>query len=177
MAMYAKVRRLKLWDGLSISEIARRTSLPRNTIKAWLREPARREMKYERTPPSKKLDAFEAWLRHALEVDARRPRSRRRTARRLHEQLEAEGFTGHYSHVTEAIRAWRAQAGAATARSAYVPLTFACGEGLPVRLERRRNRDWRQLAAGAYAGAPHWTDRLTSPGDNTEVCFSHKLRC
>ena len=71
---------------------------------------------------------FEAWLRHALEVDARRPRSQRRTARRLHEQLKAEGFTGHYARVTEAIRAWRAQAGAVTARSAYVPLTFAWGE-------------------------------------------------
>lgn len=128
MAMYAKVRRLRLRDGLSISEIARRTSLSRNTIKAWLREPARREMKYKRTPASKKLDVFEAWLRHALEVDARRPRSQRRTARRLHEQLKAEGFSGHYSRVTEAIRTWRAQAGAVNARSAYVPLTFAWGE-------------------------------------------------
>ena len=37
MAMYAKVRRMRLRDGLSISEIARRTSLSRNTIKTWLR--------------------------------------------------------------------------------------------------------------------------------------------
>ena len=37
MAMYAKVRRMRLRDGLSISEIARRTSLARNTIKTWLR--------------------------------------------------------------------------------------------------------------------------------------------
>lgn len=41
MAMYAKVRRMRLRDGLSISEIARRTSLSRNTIKEWPRRPPR----------------------------------------------------------------------------------------------------------------------------------------
>ena len=43
MAIYAKVRRMRLRDGLSITEIARRTSLSRNTIKAWLRGPVRSE--------------------------------------------------------------------------------------------------------------------------------------
>jgi transcriptional regulator with XRE-family HTH domain len=42
MAIYAKVRRLRFREGLSISEIARRTSLSRNTIKTWLKEPVRR---------------------------------------------------------------------------------------------------------------------------------------
>ena len=45
-----------------------------------------------------------------------------------------------------AIRAWRAEAGAVTARSAYVPLVSAVGQGVPVRLERRRPRHWRHLA-------------------------------
>ncbi len=48
MAIYAKVRRMRLREGLSISEIARRTSLSRNTIKAWLRDPVRSEMAYRR---------------------------------------------------------------------------------------------------------------------------------
>ena len=47
MSMYAKVRRLRLREGLSISEIARQTSLSRNTIKTWLREHApRTQMAY-----------------------------------------------------------------------------------------------------------------------------------
>jgi hypothetical protein len=36
--MFAKVRRLFHRDNLSISEIQRRTSLSRNTIKVWLKE-------------------------------------------------------------------------------------------------------------------------------------------
>jgi len=48
MAMYAKVRRMRLRDGLAISEIARRTGLARNTIKGWLRENPRKQMKYQR---------------------------------------------------------------------------------------------------------------------------------
>lgn len=59
MSIYAKVRRLRLREGLSISEIARRTSLSRNTIKAWLPEPApRTQMAYQRLPGPKVLEGF-----------------------------------------------------------------------------------------------------------------------
>ena len=37
MVMYAKVRRMFFREHVSISEIGRRTSLSRNTIKKWLR--------------------------------------------------------------------------------------------------------------------------------------------
>jgi transcriptional regulator with XRE-family HTH domain len=92
MAMYAKVRRMRLRDGLSISEIARRTSLSRNTVKTWLRMPVRSEMKYRRAPTLKKIGPYEAVLRDALAADARRPRRERRTARKLYAQLRHEGF-------------------------------------------------------------------------------------
>ncbi|EGQ61090.1 transposase, degenerate, partial [Acidithiobacillus sp. GGI-221] len=39
MVMYAKVRRMFFREHVSISEIGRRTSLSRNTIKKWLRAP------------------------------------------------------------------------------------------------------------------------------------------
>jgi transposase len=128
MAMYAKVRRMRLREGLSISEIARRTSLARNTIKTWLRTPVRSEMTYQRVPGPKKIGPYEAGLREALAADARRPRRERRTARKLYAQLQAQGFAGSYSRVTEFIRTWRADQGTVTARAAYVPLSFAWGE-------------------------------------------------
>ena len=58
MSIYSKVRRLRYREGLAISEIARRTSLSRNTIKAWLKEPLRSEMRYQRPAGIKKIDAF-----------------------------------------------------------------------------------------------------------------------
>ncbi len=128
MAMYAKVRRMRFRDGLPISEIARRTSLSRNTIKGWLREAAPGERAYQRPVAIKKIDTHAEWLREALELDARRSRSDRRTALRLHAQLKERGFTGAYTRVTEFVRAWRAEANALSARSAFVPLSFALGE-------------------------------------------------
>ncbi len=128
MAMYAKVRRMRLREGLSISEIARRTSLSRNTIKGWLRGPVRSEMQYRRAPGPTMITPYADTLRRALEADAQRPRRERRTARKLYAQLHAEGFPGSYSRVTAFIRAWRAALGAVSARSAYVPLQFAWGE-------------------------------------------------
>jgi len=128
MAMYAKVRRMRLRDGLTISEIARRTSLSRNTIKDWLRGPVRDEMQYRRVAAPKKIGPYESWLRDALATDARRPRRERRTALKLYAQLQAQGFSGGYARVTECIRAWRAAQGAVSARSAFVPLSFAWGE-------------------------------------------------
>ena len=38
LVMYAKIRRMFFREHLSISEIQRRTSLSRNTIKKWLKE-------------------------------------------------------------------------------------------------------------------------------------------
>ncbi len=128
MAMYAKVRRMRFRDGLTISEIARRTSLSRNTIKTWLRAPVRSEITYRRAAAPKKIGPYEAQLRDALAADARRPRRERRTALKLLAQLRAEGFAGSYARVTEFVRAWRADQGAVAARTAYVPLSFAWGE-------------------------------------------------
>ena len=39
MAMIAKIKRMYFREKLSVSEIGRRTSLSRNTIKKWLKEP------------------------------------------------------------------------------------------------------------------------------------------
>ena len=128
MTMYAKVRRLRYRDGVSISEIARRTSLSRNTVKAWLKEPVRDEMKYRRGKAPRLIDGHAEFLRQALKADALRPKSERRTAVRLHAQIRERGFTGSYTRVTEFVRAWRAEAGSVTARSAYVPLSFDWGE-------------------------------------------------
>ncbi len=46
MAMFGKIQRMHYRDGLSLSEIARRTSVSRNAIKKWIREPEGTEPRY-----------------------------------------------------------------------------------------------------------------------------------
>ena len=181
MAMYAKVRRMRLRDGLSISEIARRTSLSRNTIKGWLREPVRSERQYRRSAGPKKIGPYETWLREALAADARRPRRERRTARKLYAQVQAQGFAGSYGRVTEFIRAWRADQGAVAARAAYVPLSFAWGEAFQF--------DWSE--EGLVIGGVRWKVQLAHmklcasrafwlvgyPSQGHEMLFDAHTRC
>ena len=69
--LFAKVRRLFHRDHLSISEIRRRTSLSRNTIKAWLRETKPDTRKYPQRPKvDGKLTPFAPRLLLALDADS-----------------------------------------------------------------------------------------------------------
>ena len=56
MSMYAKVRRMFFREKLSISEIQRRTSLSRNTVRKWLKAEVVGELKYERREMVTKLN-------------------------------------------------------------------------------------------------------------------------
>ena len=143
MAMFGKIRRMYYRDGLSLSEIARRTSLSRNTIEKWVREPEGAEPRYRRREVPRKLVPFEAQLLQALETDARLPRRERRTALKLYVEL------GRFH--------WQLLAGArvcaSLARSGWqgggkdrlCAAEVRVGGSLPVRLERREDGDWRHL--------------------------------
>jgi transposase len=128
MALKGKIRALYQREGKSISEIARRTSLSRNTIKKWLKAPAEAAPKYRRASSPGKLAPFVATLTQALKADAHRPRHERRTARALLMQLQAQGYDGGYSRLTDFIRAWRQGEGQAVLTTAFVPLKFELGD-------------------------------------------------
>jgi transposase len=57
MALKGKIRALYQREGKSISEIARRTSLSRNTIKKWLKAPAEAAPKYRRASLARQAGA------------------------------------------------------------------------------------------------------------------------
>ena len=129
MAMIGKVRRLRYRQKKSVREIARMTSLSRNTVRKWLRAaPVAAEPKYRRSARATKLSAFHEELVQALKADALRPRRERRTARVLYTQIKAAGYQGGYTRVTDFIRQWRRGAGQAVAGNAFVPLAFELGE-------------------------------------------------
>ena len=127
MDMIGKVRRMKLRDKLSNSAIAKLTGLSRNTVKKWLKAAGDVAPKYRRTSPDGKLSAFKATLETALTADAHRPKHGRRTGKALFEQIQAKGYRGGYSGVTDFIRAWRQESGKPPVK-AFVPLSFALGE-------------------------------------------------
>ena len=126
MNLLGKIRRLHYRDALSISEIARRTGLSRNTVKRWLKAGEGAEPKYRRKTPDTALTPYLPRLHQWLEADARRAKRDRRTALKLYAELQALGYSGSYSRVTEHIRHWREAGGAA--KPAFVPLKFAAGE-------------------------------------------------
>jgi transposase len=128
MELLGKVRRMHYRDGLSRSEIARRTGLSRNTVKKWLTAPESVEPRYRRLQAPGKLDPFHGALLQALEADARRPKRDRRTAKALYAELKSQGYAGGYTVLTDFIRHWREQAGANAPTRAFVPLRFELGE-------------------------------------------------
>lgn len=128
MEMLGKVRRLFLRDGLSVSEISRRTGLSRNTIKKWLKADGGVEPRYRRGARPGKLTPFHSYLRRALEADARRSKRERRPANVLLAELKAQGYRGGYSILNDFIRGWREQLAANTPTRAFVPLKFELGE-------------------------------------------------
>ena len=122
-----RIRRLFYRDGVSLSEISRKTGYSRNTVKRWLKTPEGTEPKYRRQTPNTKIAPYAAQLIKALESDAHRPKRDRRSALKLFGELQAAGFTGDYCRVTEFIRRWRADGGMVVGK-AYVPLHFELGE-------------------------------------------------
>ena len=127
MEMLGKIRRMYLRDKLSLHEIAKRTSLSRNTIRKWLRaEEKAAPPKYRRTKADGKLSLFHATLEQALKADSHRPKHNRRTAKDLFAQIKTDGYMGSYCQVTAFVRNWRADAGKKP--HAFVPLKFEMGE-------------------------------------------------
>jgi transposase len=128
MAMLGKIRRLYYREGLTVSEISRRTSLSRNTIRRWLRISEVAVPKYRRREVPTKLLPFVEALKGMLEADSHRPKAERRTARALQLELVSRGYAGGYTRLTDYIRQWRQDRGQAGSRNAFVPLKFELGE-------------------------------------------------
>jgi predicted DNA binding CopG/RHH family protein len=84
MNQLGKIRRLYYREGLSISEVSRRSGLTRNTVKRWLKAGEGVEPKYRMRLPAALLDAVKAkaamkgipysrYVRMLLETDAMSP--------------------------------------------------------------------------------------------------------
>src|ERR1700680_3149133 len=93
MDMIAEIRRRHLVSKESISSIARDLKLSRPTVRKHCRTQS--EPVYQRRKqPTPMLGAFQQTLETWLRTERLLPRAQRRTARRLFEGLQAEGYRG-----------------------------------------------------------------------------------
>ena len=121
-----KIRRLCLVEGKSISEVARRFQLSRTTVRKYLKDPDPPAYRKAKPRPKPQLAAFELLLTDWLEQHLARPKRERRTAMRLFEDLQREGYQGAYDSVVRHVRAF--QQSPSRPSDAYIPLSFDPGE-------------------------------------------------
>src|SRR5271156_4540018 len=107
MDMIAEIRRRHLVSKESISSIARDLKLSRPTVRKHCRSQC--EPIYQRhKQPTPMLGAFQETLETWLQTERLLPKAQRRTARRLFEGLQAEGYRGAYDSVQRFVQRWKA---------------------------------------------------------------------
>jgi hypothetical protein len=74
------------------------------------------------------LGAFQETLETWLRTERVLPKAQRRTARRLFEGLQVEGYRGAYDSVQRFVQRWKAAKSGPALTQAFVPLAFAPGE-------------------------------------------------
>jgi len=128
MNQIAEIRRRHFISGESISEIAKSLQLSRPTVRKALQ--AETELVYQRqVQPTPKLGDFKEQLTDWLEFDSKLPKRRRRTAQRLYECLQVEGYQGSYGPVQRFVLDWKRASGKQPViTQAFVPLAFPAGE-------------------------------------------------
>ena len=83
MDMIGKVRRMKLRDQLSLSEIANRTGLPAKYGQEMAQRRGKVVPKYEQRNVKGKLTALKPFQQQVLTIDTHRPEQSRRSGRAL----------------------------------------------------------------------------------------------
>ena len=127
MELIAEIRRRHLVSKESISSIARDLNLSRPTVRKHLLTES--EPTYVRQhQASPKLGDFNQLLEQWLETERHLPKVQRRTAQRLYEGLQAEGYRGAYDSIQRFVRKWKGAQSGQSITPAFVPLVFAPGE-------------------------------------------------
>ena len=100
----AKIRRMYHVQGKGFKAIARELHMSKNTVKKIIKEDDTRH-RYERTmQPYRVLESYKKELTKKLEYDKKEPKRRRRTAKKLFEELRSEGYNGGYDAVNDFVK-------------------------------------------------------------------------
>jgi transposase len=124
MDQWISVRRFVLAEGHSKRAACRRFGISWRVMEKMLAHPEPPGYRMRAARPKPKLEGFVPIIHRILEEDRSAPPKQRHTAKRIFDRLRAEhGYTGGYTQVKDAVRAWRS-----VNREAFVPLVHAPGE-------------------------------------------------
>ena len=121
-----KIRRRHFVEGETISQLARDFQLTRKTVRKYLKSTDPDPSYTRQHQPQPKLGAFQSLLEEWLKNESQRPRRERRTAQRLYEGLQREGYAGAYDSVQRFVKAWKGDRRPSLTQ-AFVPLSFLPG--------------------------------------------------
>jgi transposase len=128
MDFIAEINRRHFVIGEDISSIARSLNLSRTTVRKHLLT-TEETVYHRKIQTAPRLGDFQDRLKQWLELDSRLPKKQRRTAKRLFECLQAEGYWGAYDSVQRNVKHWKLkQKMSPVATKAFIPLAFPPGE-------------------------------------------------
>ena len=118
--------RLALERGESIHSVAKKYCMSRNTVRKIVRT-GQTEFEYSKRESRRPaLGSYIERLEEVLKQEAELPSKRRRTAKKIYEQAQREGYEGGYDAVRRYIKGWKEEH--RSKKNAFIPLMFSKGE-------------------------------------------------
>jgi len=124
----SEVRHLRFQQGLSFSEIIKRTKLARNTIRNIIRSGKTENTYHRDSTPQPQTGPFRETIKGWIKEDSDKRRKQRRTATRIYAILRDEhGYTGSYESIAKCVQEIREELNLSSKES-YIPLSYGPGE-------------------------------------------------
>jgi transposase len=123
MEQWSEIRRRVLVEGVSRRQILQETGMHWLTLKKILEHSQPPGCRQQQPRRETKLGPYLERLRQILKGDRAMPRKQRHTAKRIWERLRAEGFSGGYTVVKDAVRELTQRQ-----QEVFVPLVHYPGE-------------------------------------------------
>jgi len=144
MLVVETIRKIRLFvhrDGKSLRKTAEDLNLSRNTVRKVIRSQETAFTYRRDKQPMPKLGAYVESLTERLESDKTLPKRQRRTAQKLFQELQLEGYEGGYDSVRRYVKHWRHSESKATGQ-VFIPMSFDPGEAF----QFDWSHDWVQVA-------------------------------
>jgi transposase len=123
MEFWTKIRRRVLVDEVPKREILRETGMHWTTLEKILAHSAPPGYRLQKARLKPKIGPYLDRITQILEADKALPKKQRHTAKRIYERLCAEGYSGGYTAVKDAVRQIKT-----LSREVFVPLVHRPGE-------------------------------------------------